>query len=33
VLLGEPFTPWAAAGTTTVLLGVWLLTRQAAARR
>lgn len=27
VLLGEPFTPWIAAGTLCVLAGVWLLTR------
>jgi drug/metabolite transporter (DMT)-like permease len=27
MLLGEPFTAWVAAGTTLVLLGVWLLTR------
>ena len=27
LLLGEPFTPWVAAGTGMVLLGVWLLTR------
>lgn len=26
-LLGEPFTPWVAAGTALVLVGVWLLTR------
>lgn len=26
-LLGEPFTPWVAAGTVLVLAGVWLLTR------
>lgn len=26
-LLGEPFTPWVAAGTALVLAGVWLLTR------
>ena len=27
VILGEPFTPWVAAGTVLVLAGVWLLTR------
>ena len=27
VLLGEPFTPWIAAGTLLVLLGVWALAR------
>jgi drug/metabolite transporter (DMT)-like permease len=27
VILGEPFTPWIAAGTALVLLGIWLLTR------
>lgn len=27
LLLGEPFTPWVAAGTALVLAGVWLLTR------
>jgi drug/metabolite transporter (DMT)-like permease len=27
VILGEPFTPWVAAGTTLVLAGVWLLAR------
>ncbi len=27
VLLGEPFTPWVAAGTFLVMGGVWLLTR------
>jgi drug/metabolite transporter (DMT)-like permease len=27
VILGEPFTPWVAAGTALVLVGVWLLTR------
>jgi drug/metabolite transporter (DMT)-like permease len=26
VILGEPFTPWIAAGTALVLLGIWLLT-------
>jgi drug/metabolite transporter (DMT)-like permease len=26
-LLGEPFTPWIAAGTALVVLGVWLLSR------
>jgi drug/metabolite transporter (DMT)-like permease len=29
-ILGEPFTPWVAAGTVLVLSGVWLLTRQRA---
>jgi drug/metabolite transporter (DMT)-like permease len=28
LILGEPFTPWVAAGTALVLLGVWLLTRR-----
>jgi drug/metabolite transporter (DMT)-like permease len=28
VFLGEPFTPWIAAGTVLVLAGVWLLARQ-----
>ncbi|PPE65227.1 DMT family transporter [Caldimonas caldifontis] len=27
VVLGEPFTPWIAAGTVLVLAGVWLLTK------
>jgi drug/metabolite transporter (DMT)-like permease len=27
VLLGEPFTPWVAAGTVLVMGGVWLLTK------
>ena len=27
VVLGEPFTPWVAAGTGLVLAGIWLLTR------
>jgi drug/metabolite transporter (DMT)-like permease len=27
VILGEPFTPWVAAGTALVLAGIWLLTR------
>ncbi len=27
LILGEPFTPWVAAGTLLVLTGVWLLTR------
>jgi drug/metabolite transporter (DMT)-like permease len=27
VLLGEPFTPWVAAGTALVLVGIWLLAR------
>jgi drug/metabolite transporter (DMT)-like permease len=27
IILGEPFTPWVAAGTALVLAGVWLLTR------
>jgi drug/metabolite transporter (DMT)-like permease len=26
-VLGEPFTPWVAAGTVLVLAGIWLLTR------
>jgi drug/metabolite transporter (DMT)-like permease len=29
LVLGEPFTPWVAAGTALVLAGIWLLTRQA----
>ncbi|MGC1520658.1 MAG: DMT family transporter [Steroidobacteraceae bacterium] len=28
VLLGEPFTPWVAAGTALVVAGIWLLARQ-----
>lgn len=31
VLLGEPFTGWVIVGTALVLLGIWLLTRAAAA--
>ncbi len=27
LILDEPFTPWVAAGTALVLLGIWLLTR------
>lgn len=27
LILGEPFTPWIAAGTLLVLLGIWLLAR------
>ena len=27
VILGEPFTPWIAAGTALVIAGVWLLTK------
>jgi drug/metabolite transporter (DMT)-like permease len=27
LILGEPFTPWVAAGTALVLAGVWLLTK------
>lgn len=27
LILGEPFTPWVAAGTVLVLSGIWLLTR------
>jgi drug/metabolite transporter (DMT)-like permease len=27
VILGEPFTPWIAAGTVLVIAGVWLLTK------
>lgn len=27
VILGEPFTPWIAAGTLLVLVGIWLLAR------
>jgi drug/metabolite transporter (DMT)-like permease len=33
VLLGEPFTGWVMVGTALVLLGIWLLTRPAAASR
>ena len=33
VLLGEPFTGWVMVGTALVLLGIWLLTRRAAAGR
>jgi drug/metabolite transporter (DMT)-like permease len=29
LILGEPFTPWIAAGTALVLTGVWLLARSA----
>jgi drug/metabolite transporter (DMT)-like permease len=32
VLLGEPFTPWVAAGTALVLSGIWLLVRQPRAK-
>ncbi len=32
IWLGEPFTVWVAAGTALVLTGIWLLTRQSAAR-
>lgn len=32
VLLGEPFTGWLLAGTTLVVVGIWLLARQHAAR-
>jgi drug/metabolite transporter (DMT)-like permease len=28
VFLGEPFTPWIAAGTALVVAGIWLLTRK-----
>jgi drug/metabolite transporter (DMT)-like permease len=28
LILGEPFTIWVAAGTSLVLFGIWLLTRQ-----
>jgi drug/metabolite transporter (DMT)-like permease len=31
VFLGEPFTPWVAAGTALVVAGIWLLARQPAA--
>jgi drug/metabolite transporter (DMT)-like permease len=27
LLLGEKFTPWIAAGTVLVLVGIWLLTK------
>jgi drug/metabolite transporter (DMT)-like permease len=27
LILGEPFTPWIAAGTVLVLAGIWLLAR------
>jgi drug/metabolite transporter (DMT)-like permease len=27
VILGEPFTPWIAAGTLLVLAGIWLLAK------
>jgi drug/metabolite transporter (DMT)-like permease len=27
ILLGEPFTPWVAIGTTLVIAGIWLLSR------
>ena len=27
LILGEPFTPWLAAGTVLVLSGIWLLAR------
>ena len=30
ILLGEPFTAWAAAGTVLVIAGIWLLLRQPA---
>jgi drug/metabolite transporter (DMT)-like permease len=32
VLLGEPFTPWVAAGTVLVVAGIWLLARQPISR-
>ena len=32
ILLGEPFTAWAAAGTVLVIAGIWLLLRQPASR-
>jgi drug/metabolite transporter (DMT)-like permease len=32
LLLGEPFTPWVAAGTVLVLAGIWLLARQSPLR-
>jgi drug/metabolite transporter (DMT)-like permease len=32
LLLGEPFTPWMAAGTAMVIVGIWLLVRQSASR-
>ena len=27
LILGEPFSPWVAAGTVLVLTGIWLLAR------
>jgi drug/metabolite transporter (DMT)-like permease len=27
LILGEPFTPWIAAGTACVLAGIWLLAK------
>jgi len=27
LILGEPFTPWIAAGTLLVLVGIWLLAK------
>jgi drug/metabolite transporter (DMT)-like permease len=30
LILGEPFTLWVAAGTSLVLFGIWLLTRNRA---
>jgi drug/metabolite transporter (DMT)-like permease len=27
LILGEPFTPWIAAGTALVLAGIWLLAK------
>jgi drug/metabolite transporter (DMT)-like permease len=33
VFLGEPFTPWVAAGTALVVAGIWLLARRPAAAR
>jgi len=27
LILGEPFTPWMAAGTVLVMSGIWLLAR------
>jgi drug/metabolite transporter (DMT)-like permease len=32
IILGEPFTPWLAAGTATVITGIWLLARMPAAK-
>jgi drug/metabolite transporter (DMT)-like permease len=32
LLLGEPFTVWAAAGTALVLAGIWLLVRRPASK-